>query len=169
MADDMGPPVPYRHTSVKTDACHSSSAAMTEEFNKRDLAAKQCPAVENWSLFVVYSEALSWVEIARDQRLWSTQNQVAIQSQLGRDPHVSSDGVRWLPGQGAVHTLMFNMEAQEDPTPNGPGKRVTRYAIVKLEGSEPVFCGFAKSEEEAKKLADNRETCTAALKQYPYK
>jgi hypothetical protein len=165
----MGPKAPYRHTSIKTNACQAPSAAMAREFSQRDLTAKQCPGADDWKVFVVYSGDLSWLEIASGGLLWSTQEQVVRQSQFGREPHISSDGVQWLPGTGTANTLIFHVEAQEDPTPSGPGKKVSRLGSIRLDGEAPNFCGFAKTETDAKAMSEIRQSCTGELTRFAFK
>jgi len=168
-AEEMvGPPVPYRHTSIKTDACEPPGKAMAAAYQQRDVTAKRCPAVDDWTIFVVYSEELSWLEIAKGSTLWSTQDQVVQFSQFGRDPHVSSDGVEWLPGSGPATTLIFHVSAQGDPTPRGPGKQSSQLALVNLVGNAPRFCGYAKTITEAKAILEKKDICTGALKPYPH-
>jgi len=165
----MGPPIPYRHTSIKSEACQPPPPKQRAAFEQREVGAKQCPAVDDWQLFLAFTEDASWLELARGGSLWSTREQVAGASRIGIAPNIASDGVEWLPPQGAATTLIFHLEAREPATANGAGKRIARIGVLSLEGEAPRFCGLAKSSEEAKLMAERRDSCREPLQPFPWR
>jgi hypothetical protein len=166
--DFMGPPIPYRYTSIKTEACHPPQGRQLAAFEEREVGAKECQGLDGWQLFLVYTEDASWVEIARNGALWSTREQIAGPSRFGNSPNVGSDGVEWLPPEGEADTLIFHLEAREPPTANGPGKRISRVAVVSLTGEAPQFCGLVNTNEQAKIVAEKRDSCNSGLQRHPW-
>lgn len=164
----VGPPIPYRYTSIKTETCQPPQTKQRKAFEEREVGAKECQGVDGWQLFLVYTEDTSWVEIARNGALWSTREQVAGTSRFGLAPNVASDGVEWLPPVGEAHTLIFHLEAREPQTANGPGKRMSRVAVLSLNGDSPQFCGLVNSNEQAKIVAEKHDSCSTALQRFSW-
>ena len=159
----IGPAIPYRYTSIKTEACQPPAAKQRKAFEEREVGAKECPGVDGWQLFLVYSDDASWLEIGHDGTLWSTREALLGTHRFGDSPNVASDGVEWLPPAGEAHTLIFHVEARESPTANGPGKRVSKVAVISLSGESPQFCGLVNSNEQAKIVAEKRDSCGGGL------
>ncbi|NJD05470.1 MAG: hypothetical protein FIA97_03100 [Methylococcaceae bacterium] len=161
--DFVGPAIPYRYTSIRTEACQPPTAKQRRAFDEREVGAKECPGVDGWQLFLVYTDDASWLEFGRNGTLWSTREPLFGTHRFGDSPNVASDGVEWLPPSGEAQTLIFHLEAREPPTANGPGKRVSKVAVISLSGESPLFCGLANTNEQAKLVVEKRDSCNGRL------
>lgn len=165
-------PLQSLYTSIKSTACSKPPAPTIAAYNARGLSAQECPAPKGWRLFAVSSDERSWLEIARDRSLWSTEEEVVYRNEFGHFPNLGAERVEWrMKKPGTPSALIFRISAQDSNRPaSGPGAmNLSRLFVISLANGAPRFCGTAKTNEEAKTLADNAKTCTTALREQPLK
>lgn len=160
------------YTSIKSTACSKPPASIIAAYDARGLSAQECPAPKGWRLFAVSSDERSWLEIARDRSLWTTEEEVVYRNEFGHFPNLGAERVEWrMKKPGTPNALIFRISAQDPNRPaSGPGAmNLSRLFVINLANGAPRFCGTAKTNEEAKTLADNAKACTTALRELPLK
>ncbi|RII29601.1 MAG: nuclear transport factor 2 family protein [Geobacter sp.] len=128
-------------------------------------AVVECPAPNGWRLFVEYDheEARSWIRLSFGGVIWSTLEQVWNDDkyEFGHFPNVNSPKAEWrISTTGEPSALIFRVNAQN---PENSSLRLTRLFVVSLTNHKPRFCGMAKTNEDARELADNATNCTPML------
>ena len=107
------------YTSIKSGDCQKPSKSIVAFYDSRGLTAQECKAAEGWRLFVVSSDARSWLEVARDRTLWSSEEQVVSQNEFGNFPNIGSEKVEWpMTKANSPAALIFRIAAQ-DPALTG--------------------------------------------------
>lgn len=151
------------YTSVKEGDCRKLTTATAQFFESRGLSAEECDAPKGWRLFVVSSEERSWLELARDASLWSTEEQVVHKNAFGHFPNIGAEKVEWrLTSTRTPAALIFRIGAQN---PQNIDKTLTRLFVLALKDSAPYFCGVAKTNEDARSMAENTVACSIPLPQ----
>jgi len=128
-------------------------------------AVVECPAPKGWRLFVEYDheEARSWIRLSFGGVVWSTLEQVWNNEkyEFGHFPNVNSPHAEWrISKTGEPSALIFRVNAQN---PKNSSLSLTRLFVVSLTNNKPCFCGMAKTNEDARELADNATNCTQML------
>lgn len=160
------------YTSIKSTACSKPPASTVAAYDARGLSAQECPAPKGWRLFAVSSDERSWLEIARDHSLWTTEEEVVYRNEFGHFPNLGAERVEWrMKKPGTPSALIFRISAQDPNRPaSGPGAtNLSRLFVISLANGAPRFCGTAKTNQEAKAIADNATTCNTALRELPLK
>lgn len=158
------------YTSIKSSACSKPPPSIVIAYDARGLSAQECPAPKGWRLFAVSSDERSWLEIARDHSLWTTEEEVVYRNEFGHFPNLGAERVEWrMKKSGTVTALIFRISAQDPNRPaSGPGAmNLSRLFVINLASDVPRFCGTAKTNQEARAIADNATTCTTALQEQP--
>ena len=149
------------YTSIKSGDCQKPSKSIVALYDSRGLTAQECKAAEGWRLFVVSSDARSWLEAARDRTLWSSEEQVVNQNEFGNFPNIGSEKVEWpMTKANSPAALIFRIVAQ-DPAPTG--KNLSRLFVIGFIKNTPYLCGVAKTNDEARALAEKTSACTIGL------
>lgn len=81
------------YTSIKSEDCQKPTAAILAFYESRGLTAEECKGVKDWRLFVVSSDARSWLEMASGRTLWSSEEQVVNRNEFGNFPNIGSEKV----------------------------------------------------------------------------
>jgi hypothetical protein len=155
------------YTLVKSGDCRKLSTTITAFYESRGLTAEECDAVKGWRLFAVSSDERSWLELARDTALWSSEEQVVHQNDFGYFPNIGAEKVEWrMTKANNPVALIFRIAAQD---PQHTDINLTRLFVLGFKDNTPHFCGVAKSNQEARTLAEKKESCSTALqvKQLP--
>lgn len=125
----------------------------------------ECPAPKGWRLFKEYDqeEIRSWIRLSYKDTIWTTINQVwgDEKYEFGHFPNVDSQSVEWrVRKTGEPNALIFRVNAQE---PIKSSDIITRLFVISLTNNVPRFCGMAKTNEEARKIAEESTPCTTIL------
>lgn len=123
-------------------------------YRERDLAVQECPGMGGYRLFVVSSDARSWIDLWRaDGAFWSSEEVVVYERPIGHFPNVAgSNVVEWRRyADGTPYALIFRIRAQDSDATN---RKVTRLYVVSLRPSGITLAGRARTNEEARHLAD---------------
>lgn len=149
------------YISVKSGDCRKPSTAITVFYESRGLTAEECVAARGWRLFFVSSDERSWPELARDTTLWSSEEQVVYKNDFGHFPNIGAERVEWRMSDAGVPTaLIFRIAAQD---PQHTGKNLSRLFVLGFRDQTPYFCGVAKTNQEARKLVEKKDSCSTAL------
>lgn len=167
-----GPPLlKSQYTSIKSADCKKVAAPMAEAFHSRGLEAEECPAPKGWRLFVVSTNERSWLEIAYERSLWTTEEEVVYNNQFGHFPNIGADRIEWrVTKSGTPVALIFRIAAQDPDKPaiGADARTLSRLFVIGLAEGIPRFCGIAKSNQDARNMADNQATCRTMLKKVSY-
>ena len=79
------------YTSVKSGDCRKPSATLSAYYESRGLTAEECDGAKGWRLFAVSSDERSWLELARDTSLWSSEEQVVHKNDFGNFPNLGAE------------------------------------------------------------------------------
>jgi hypothetical protein len=125
----------------------------------------ECPAPNGWRLFKEYDqeEIRSWIRLSYKDTFWTTINQVWGEEkyEFGHFPNVDSQSVEWrISKSGEPNALIFRVNAQN---PKKSSDILTRFFVISLTNNVPRFCGMFKTNEEARKIAEESTPCTTML------
>lgn len=148
------------YTSIKSEDCQKPSASILAFYDSRGLTVEECKGVEDWRLFVVSSDARSWLELARERTLWSSEDQVVNRNEFGNFPNIGSEKVEWLMSNHTPVSLIFRIAAQD---PENVKKSLSRLFVIGFKNNTPQFCGVVKANTEARALAEKTSSCSTGL------
>ena len=164
-ASQVPSPVANRslYTSVRPSDCQAPSRSVAAAFKARGVTAQQCPAATGWRVFVVASDANSWLELRSDKAEWSSETTVVYDSPIGLFPSAGASGnIEWrLQPNGKATALIFRVGAQD---PADTAKRVYRLFVVRLEPARACLIGRVVANGEARSLADSPKGCGEDVK-----
>jgi hypothetical protein len=146
------------YTSTRPADCAPAPDDVVAAFKARDLGVQQCGAAHGWRLFVVASDSNTWLELRSDAATWSSEEAVVYQTPIGLFPSAGGAGqVEWRhrPDQTPI-ALIFRVTAQQESVPR---RRVSRLFVVRLEPQRACLIGRARTNDEARHLADSAKTC----------
>jgi hypothetical protein len=148
----------------------ASRYTVIEESACRELASpdssyeRECSAPKGWRLLLGGSEDRSWIVLGRGKALWSTDNVLTSEAGLGYFILLQGKRVEWRQAAGAPATmraLIFRVSGQD---PDHAGRSISNLVVIGLTGETPRLCGVAKTNEEARALADSLSSCTLPLR-----
>ena len=148
------------YTSVLPSDCRAPSQTVAAQFKARGVSAQECPAIAGWRVFVVASDANSWLELRSDEVEWSSETALVYDSPIGLFPSAgASRNIEWRRlRNGKPTALIFRVGAQDS---SNTGKRVSRLFVVRLEAARACLIGRVRTNEEAHALADGPRGCDA--------
>lgn len=157
------------YTPLVATACAAPPPEIARVYAARDLGVEECSAPPPYRLFVVSSDARSWVDLRRNNVIWSTEQRVVYGQDvmaLGHFPNVGgSDVAEWrLNKKGEPVALIVRLRLVDPARDATGGATVSRLIVIGL--SEDAACdrGLATGNEEARRLADAAPaTCAASL------
>jgi hypothetical protein len=146
-------------TSISAADCMVPTEAIVASYKQRDLGVQQCPAPDGWELFVVSSDANSWIELRRGNVSWSAEDAIVYQTPIGNFPSVGGSlPLEWRRGMSGAEALILPVAAQD---PADDKSRIARLFVVRLEPSGACLVGRVVTQDEAQRLADAHEACPA--------
>jgi hypothetical protein len=150
------------YTSVRARDCQAPSRDAAAAFKARGVTAQRCPGIGGWRVFVVASDANSWLELRSEKVEWSSETAVVYDSPIGLFPSAgASPRIEWRrPPQGTPTALIFRVSAQD---PTDTAKRVSRLFVVRLEPARACVIGRVATNDEARALADGPTGCATAV------
>lgn len=129
----------------------------------------ECPAPKGWRLFHVADEERSWLEIAKRQRLWSTQNEVngSGDNSFGEMQDLGDfSRMEWrVRPDGTPLSLIFKVQAMEplkirpQASPKDTIRLLFRFYAIDLSKDVPLFCGSFKTIELARAKLNDPAGC----------
>jgi hypothetical protein len=151
-------------TSIKDKDCKKiKSNSMIEFFGSEYVF--ECPSLKGWRLFKEYdSEGIrSWIRLSYGNAIWSSINQVWGDERynFGHFPNIDNKYVEWrISKTGEAKALIFRVNAQD---PENVSSFLTRLFVISISNNIPSFCGIAKTNKEAREIADKATKCTIEL------
>jgi len=129
----------------------------------------ECPAPRGWRLFHVADEERSWLEIAKRQRLWSTQNEVngSGDNSFGEMQDLGDfSRMEWrVKPDGTPLSLIFKVQAVEplkirpQASTKDTVRLLFRFYAIDLSKDVPLFCGSFKTIELARAKVKDPAGC----------
>lgn len=151
-------------SKINTGACKKVPPKVAAVYDGLGLGAEECAAPGGWRMFLVSSDANSWLEIAHGKSLWTTEPNVVYENGFGQFPNLGGAVVEWrLAAKDSPAALIFRVSAQ-DPQRLDKGATLSRLFVVAIVNNQPRFCGVVKTNEEARRLAGNSAQCNKGLK-----
>jgi len=156
-------------TSTAAADCRAPPRAIVERYDEQGLAVEVCEAPAAVALYIVSSDARSWLDIGDTAGLWSapgtiwtTEDAVVYRHPIGLFPNVAgSQAVAWrVDGEGRPLALTFEVVGQD---PEGTQAQVTRLFVVLLDTHGACLAGRATTNEAARAL--ERSECSEQLEQ----
>lgn len=163
-------PAPARstilYTSVGLEVC-ASPAQTPSVYARRDLYAQRCPGTPpGWRLYVVSSQARSWLDLWHGDAIWSLENSVVYDHPIGDFPNIGGAAVvEWhLDSQGRPLALIFRVTALESPTQGTDvePRRLSRLYVVRL-APRPCLLGVVTDNREAREMVAAGDACAKPL------
>lgn len=157
------------YTPISSSGCAAPSPEVAKAYAVRDLAVEECPAPPPYRLFVVSSDARSWVDLRRNNHTWSTEQRVVYSREvlaLGQFPNVAgSDVAEWrLNPHDKPHALIVRLRLASPSAEARGAASISRLLVIRLSEDAACDLGLASSNEGARQLAEKPpDTCPAAL------
>ncbi|MBK7674656.1 hypothetical protein [Accumulibacter sp.] len=161
------------YTPLSLSGCAAPSPEVAKAYAARDLAVEECPAPSPYRLFVVSTDARSWVDVRRNDRTWSTEQRVVYSQEvlaLGQFPNVAgSNRAEWRLNQyGRPRALIVRLKLVAPPENAREAATVSRLLVIGLSDDAACDLGLARSNEEARQLADKSpDSCPTVLPVFP--
>lgn len=152
------------HTPIGSDACWAPETDIVRVYAARDLGIEECKAPPPYRLFVVSSDARSWIDLSRNNRIWSTEQRVVYGRDLlalGHFPNVEGGGVaEWrLDEKGGAVALIVPLKLSTDQ-----GHPVSTRLVIGIAAGAVCDLGLVQDDAEARRIADRaRIDCVATL------
>ncbi len=157
------------YTPISASGCAAPSPEVANAYAAHDLAVEECPAPPPYRLFVVSSDARSWVDLRRNDRTWSTEQRVVYSREvlaLGQFPNVAgSEVAEWrLNSHGQPRALIVRLKLVAPSEDARGAATLSRLLVIGLSADTVCDLGLAKSNEEARRLAETSPTpCATSL------
>jgi len=158
-----------RYTPLGSGACSAPPLEIAESYAARDLGVEECPAPTPYRLFVVSSDAHSWVDLRRNNCAWSTEQRAVYGKDMlavGHFPNVrGADVGEWRLGKNGEPVALIVRLWMVDPAHDGTaGATISRLMVIGLRADDPCDLGLAVANDEGRRLADAAPaSCSAPL------
>jgi hypothetical protein len=148
------------YTSVRRQDCRAPSPEVRRLYAARQLGVQACPAPRGYRLFVVASDANTWIDLQRDSTTWSSEEAIVYQSPIGLFPSAGVGGrVEWRrTADGRITALIFRVTAQREDNADAS---TSRLFVARIERDRACVIGRVNTNDEARALADGPQSCTA--------
>ena len=151
------------YTSTKSKDCKLPTGIYKKMYPINDeygYGAEECPGYKKFKIFAVYDDARAWFDISDGVNTWTTMEQV-FNADFGQFPALREGVAEWrVTKSGEAKAMIFRIDAND---PDLTGKINSRLYVISFENGPPKYCGKAKTNEDAVKIAD-KGNCTIKLK-----
>lgn len=155
------------YTSVRIKDCVRPEQSVMTAYQRRGQAVQECQAPAGLRLFVVSTDAHSWLAVAHEGSVWSTEDEVVYNSRFGNFPNVGgADVIEWRLGTDRTpYALIFRVTAQDSGQPSSALGRanVSRLFVLGIAPERICFRGIAESNILARQMADTPTPCLRPL------
>ena len=137
-----------KFTSTKSSDCKLiySDGNSTEQI---------CPAPNGWSVKITDTGSVSWYEFYNKMYILNTLEQIVNISDLGLFPNVTNGRIEWhITNKNTINGIIFRMTAQ-----NEQNILTSRLFVLKITNDQFSYCGWAKSNAEARLLLKKTSNC----------
>lgn len=101
-------------TSLAGKRCAPASGPAAAHYAVRDLGAVRCPAPRGFRLWLVSSDANSWLDLERGNQRWSAEEFVVYRANAGMFPNVTGTVVWLRRRNGEWAGLIFRIAARDE-------------------------------------------------------
>jgi hypothetical protein len=145
-------------TSISPADCTAPAEEIAERYEQRDLGVQQCPAPDDWRLFLVSSNENTWVDLIGPGVTWSAERPIVYESPIGNFPSVGvPPTVEWRrDSSGRVAAIILGVTAQNRETFETDR---SAFYVVRLQPAAVCVIGRPATAEEARTLADSPKGC----------
>jgi hypothetical protein len=150
------------YTSIRQGDCKDPTDALARAYAARGLTVEECRGTAEYQIFLVSSDANSWLDVRWDHSVLSLEEDIVYQNKFGLFPNVGgSDRIEWRFDDSAhVIALIFRVVAQNPQlTEAHGGSNLSRLFVVRLKPSGGCLLGVVETNEAARTLADSRVKC----------
>ena len=149
------------YTSIAEKDCKVPSAKIKAHYEKGHLSVEECPGFGAWRVFYVDTGERSWLDLVSGSQVWSTHDEVLIKNQFGFFPNPGATIIEWrIDGKGHPVGLIFRITVQN---PDRVSHKDSRLFVVRLKKNSAVFCGRAKTNQQARHLSARSNHCKIVL------
>ena len=146
------------YTSVRVSDCGPAPPDVATAFTSKGLGVQQCPAPPGWRLYVVASDANTWIEVRSQFVTWSSETVIVYESPIGLFPTAAgAPRVEWRRRpDGALSALIFRVTAQQEKDTR---RRVSRLFVVRLQPDQACLIDRVLTNDQARAVADGDRSC----------
>lgn len=141
------------YTRIDEGSCTNPSPDIEHAYEARGLKVEECRAPPGYRVFLVSSDARSWLDIRTPGSAWSAEQAVVYDRPIGNFPNVGgSKVIEWRRCSGnARWTLTFRVTAQR---PDDPARSISSLYVVSVGDKGIALAGRAATNGQARALAD---------------
>lgn len=145
------------YSPLRPQDCAPPPADLLPRYRDRGLSAQECPGRFGYRLFVVSSDANSWIELEKAGVFWSSEQAIVYAKPIGQFPGIAEDSkAEWrLDGNGQPSALIVRVNAL-DPALSAQDARakISRLYVFRLGTGQPCHLGTATGNRQARQMAD---------------
>lgn len=138
------PTQPERVETSLDESCVPVRGTAAVRYAAKDLGAVLCPSPPGVDLWLVSSDANSWLDIGMGNKLWSSEEVVVYRPGAGMFPNVTGRVVWLRDTAGNWQGLVFGVVAQDEE-----GREHFSYVGVNIDGGRVCAVGIFASQSEA--------------------
>ncbi len=163
-----GDDIESSYVSLADDNCFQPPGDTRHLYSNRGLGVVEC-RMKNMAmrLFVVSSEARSWIDIAVGDKLWSTEDPIvyAPENQFGFFPNVGVTPVEFVVTRKQVPVgLIFRVTAQDPNQQEQGSSNISRLFVFGFRKEGVCFLGLADNNVAARSFLQTDVICRQLLK-----
>ena len=144
-------------TRIDQQGCWAPDPETVAAYTRRGLGVQECLAPTGYRLFLVSSDARSWVDVrsAGSGTTWSGEHSVVYDSPIGNFPNVAGNTVEWRLESDRATALIFKVVAQGRAEPS---QALSTLYVVAIGSKRIWLVGRVATIGEARRLADSGES-----------
>jgi hypothetical protein len=146
-------------TSIRKADCTEPPAEIATRFADAGVSGQQCRGIQGWQVFLVSSDANSWLELHAAGRNWSFEEPIVYDQPIGPFPNVDGGAeLEWrIDARRGPTALIATVAAQNK---DDAESRLLRYFVIRLDGTRNA-CVIAREEtmDAARSTADGERQC----------
>ncbi len=146
------------YTSLREADCTTLRGEAAAPYAKRDLGVQRCPAPAGWRVFLVSSDANTWIDLTGPGVAWSAERPIVYDAPIGNFPSVGVPAtLEWRrDGRGRLIALIFRVTAQDREKLQA---RRSMLYVVRLQAANACVIGRLATNLAARRLADSSQQC----------
>ena len=150
------------YTSIRQGDCKAPTDALAKTYAARGLTVEECQGAAEYRVFLVSSDANSWLDVRWDHTVLSLEEDIVYRNKFGLFPNVGgSDRLEWRFDDSAHRVALIVRVVAQSPqlTDAHGGSNLSRLFVVRLQPSGGCLLGVVETNEAARALADKRVKC----------
>jgi hypothetical protein len=149
-------------TSIREGDCADAPGDVQQRFEAESLGVQQCEGVPGWQVFVVSSDANTWIELRSMTTAWSAEDAIVYQQPVGLFPGIDASApLEWhVDSRRGPTAVLFTVTAQ---SPEDAETKTSRVFVVRFdENGRTCVAGRERTAEDARNLAAMATPCPSA-------